>query len=256
MTFESFAIALAGGLFVGMLLLQEIGRRLAARHAGAPDGSGQGASGILDGAIFALLGLLIAFTFSGAASRFDYRRTLIIDEANAIGTAYLRLDLLPAPVQPEMRELFRDYLDARLAGYRALPDVAAAQRQLERAAEMQQLIWAKAVSGAAGVQPATMLLLPALNQMFDIATARTWQTQFHPPTVVFALLFGLALVAALVAGHATGGVGRRNWVHMLAFAFALAGAVFVIIDLEFPRVGFIRVDAFDQALVEVRQGMR
>src|SRR4249919_3373788 len=103
----------AGGLFFGMLICSEIGRRIGiSRSTREPDGLPKGA-GAAEAAVFALLGLLIAFTFSGAASRFEDRRHLITAEANAIGTAYLRLDLLPADAQPEIRELFRRYIDVR-----------------------------------------------------------------------------------------------------------------------------------------------
>lgn len=83
----------------------------------------------MEGAVFALLGLLIAFTFSGAATRFDTRRQLIIEETSDIGTAYLRLDLLPVEAQPGLREKFREYVDARLEVYRKLPDIAAAKKE-------------------------------------------------------------------------------------------------------------------------------
>jgi hypothetical protein len=82
----------------------------------------------VEGSVFGLLGLLVAFTFSGASSRFDTRRHLIVEETNAIGTAYLRLDVLPSTVQPALRDSFRRYLDSRLAIYRKLPDAAAAKR--------------------------------------------------------------------------------------------------------------------------------
>src|SRR4051794_33487698 len=99
MTFTLTALALTAALFVGMLVLLEAGKRAGARrHAVDPDGAHLGTNAI-DGAIYALLGLLIAFTFSGAASRFDERRALIVQEGNDIGTAYLRLDLLPATAQ-------------------------------------------------------------------------------------------------------------------------------------------------------------
>ena len=107
MEFTFKALLLAAGLFAAMLAFQELGRRLGvSRAAHDPEGARAGA-GVVDGAIFALLGLLIAFTFSGAASRFDHRRALIVEEANAIGTAYLRVDLLPAAAQAEMRDSFR-----------------------------------------------------------------------------------------------------------------------------------------------------
>jgi hypothetical protein len=254
--FARFALSaalLAVALFVVMLVLFELGRRFGLRRL-AQDSTGAGA-GVVDGAVFALLGLLIAFTFSGAASRFDERRKLIIEEANAIGTAYLRIDLLPAPAQADLRASFRNYLDARLAAYRALPDLAAAHAGLARAAALQQEIWAKAVAASAGSQAPTMLLLPALNQMIDITTTRTMAAYIHPPAVIFGLLFALALLGALLAGYAMA-ARARNWIHTAAFAFTLAGAVYVILDIEYPRVGLIRVDAFDEALVELRKSMQ
>jgi hypothetical protein len=115
------------GLFLGMLLFLEIGRRIAVRRMREDSGAAGEGVGAVDGAVFALLGLLIAFTFSGASSRFDTRRQLIVEETNDIGTAYLRLDLLPADLQPALRESFRRYLDARIEVYRKLLDIAAAK---------------------------------------------------------------------------------------------------------------------------------
>ena len=212
----------------------------------------------MDGAVFALLGLLIAFTFSGASSRFDTRRQLIVEETNDIGTAYLRLDLLPAGLQPALRESFRRYLDARIEVYRKLPDIAAAKASLAKANELQGQIWRQAVvaSLAEGAPPAApILLLPALNAMIDITTTRTMATQMHPPTIVFVMLFGLALAASLLAGYGITGSKVRRWFHMVGFALVMAFAVFVILDIEYPRLGLIRVDAFDQALVDLRASM-
>jgi hypothetical protein len=250
------AILLAGGLFLAMIACLEIGRRIGVRRAAQEGDAARAGAGVVEGAVFALLGLLIAFTFSGAASRFDQRRSLIIDEANAIGTAYLRIDLLPAATQEDMRKSFRNYLDARLAAYRAVPDLKAVNVELARATALQEEIWRRATAASTGSQPATMLLLPALNQMIDITTTRTMAAQIHPPSIVFGLLFALALLSAVLAGHAMSGAGARNWAHMATYAFAVAGAVYVIIDMEYPRLGLIRVDTFDKVLLELRQSMR
>src|SRR5215475_7969280 len=104
------ALLFAVTLFVGMLLLLEVGRRIGLRRiAEEAEGARAGVTAV-EGAVFGLLGLLIAFTFSGAASRFDTRRQLIVEETNAIGNAYLRLDLLPTDTQPALRDSFRRYL--------------------------------------------------------------------------------------------------------------------------------------------------
>ncbi|MBK8534880.1 MAG: DUF4239 domain-containing protein [Candidatus Competibacteraceae bacterium] len=259
MGYTIFTFLITLGLFLGMLLLLDLGRRVGIRRrAQDPDGAGAG-TGAVDGAVFALLGLLIAFTFSGAASRFDTRRDLIVEEANDIGTAYLRINLLPASAQAELRESFRRYVDARLEGYRKLPDIEAAKVDLAKATQLQNEIWNQAIAAGRleGAQPAaTMLLLPALNQMFDITTTRTMTTQMHPPKIIFAMLFVLTLASSLLAGYGMAGGKSRNWIHMGGFALIMAFAIYVILDLEYPRIGLIRVDAFDQVIMDVRAGMK
>ncbi|NOT56572.1 MAG: DUF4239 domain-containing protein [Deltaproteobacteria bacterium] len=257
MSYALYATLMSFGLLIGMLSLLEIGRRIGIQRKATGNYEEVG-TGTVETAVFGLLGLLIAFTFSGAASRFDTRRQFIIEEVNDIGTAYLRLDLLPIDTQPALREHFRRYVEARLEGYQKLPDMAAAKTALAKATQLQGEIWRQAVSAsrAPNASPAApMLLLPPLNTMIDITTTRTLTAQMHPPPAIFALLFGLALVASLFAGYGMAGDTSRSWLHMLGFALVMAVSVYVIIDLEFPRLGFIRVDAFDQALVELRASM-
>ena len=249
---------IAGTLFIAMLVLLEVGRRVGnGRLASDPEGARAG-TGAVEGAVFGLLGLLIAFTFSGAASRFDARRDLVVQESNAIGTAYLRLDLLPADAQPAMRETFRQYLDARLDVYRELPDLQASDAALATAARLQADIWNAALTDGqhTGAMPdAVKLLVPALNDMFDVASSRTMATQMHPPTVIYGLLYLMALASALLAGYGMAGGRSRSWLHVIAFPAVMAIAVFIIIDIEYPRLGLIKVDSFDQALVELRASM-
>jgi len=253
-----FVFLITFGLFLGMLLFLEIGRWIAVRRMKKDSaGAGEGVTAV-DGAVFGLLGLLLAFTFSGASARFDTRRHLIVEETNAIGTAYLRLDLLPAAAQPPLRDSFRRYLDSRLAVYGKLPDITAAKEELARSNILQGEIWRQAVAAARaeGAPPAAaILLLPALNAMIDITTIRTMATQIHPPRIVFVMLVGLALAASLLAGYGMTGSRIHSWFHMLGFALVMAIAVYVILDLEYPRLGLIRLDAFDQALVELRESM-
>jgi len=247
------------GLFLGMLVLLEVGRRIGARRLAEDPKGAEAGVGSVEGAVFALLGLLIAFTFSGATSRFDARRQLIIEETNDIGTAYLRLDLLPADAQPALREKFRAYLDTRLEVYRKIPDMAAAKVEIMKANQLQMEIWRQSVaaSRAPGTSVAApLLLLPALNAMIDITTTRTMAGQIHPPMVIFALLFGLALASSLLVGYGMAMSKARNWLHILSLAFVMVVSVYVILDIEYPRLGFIRVDSFDQALVELRESMK
>ena len=140
--------AIAVALFLGVIVCLMLGRRLGHRAIGRYGAAGMPSVGSLEAAVFALMGLLIAFTFSGALTRFDVRRAQVIDEVNAIGTAYYRIDLLPASAQPPLREAFRNYVDARIATYRKLPDVAAAQRELARSQELQAQIWSLAAAAS------------------------------------------------------------------------------------------------------------
>ena len=243
-------------LFIGMIVLGEIGRYCARRRVlRDPEGT-WAATAVTEGAVFALLGLLLAFSFSSALTRFDARRALVIEETNAIGTAYLRLQILPEGAQSELREPFRDYLNSRITTYRLLPDVDAALSEFRHSRELQDQIWRKAKIAAEGSQAATMLLMPALDSMFDISTTRTLNALFiHPPWIVFASLFGVALTAATLAGYAMAKSSTRNWFHQLALAATTAGVIYVILDAEYPRLGLIGVDAIDQALVDLRDSM-
>ena len=259
MNFELRIIALCVGLFLGMLLLAEAGRRIGiAQLARSPGGLTRGADAA-EAAVFGLLALLIAFTFSGAASRFDDRRHLVAEEANAIGTAYLRLDLLPGDAQPELRSLFRRYLDTRLATYRNAEDVAATQEKLDAGSALQQEIWARAVRACQqpGVPaPAMTLVLSSLNEMFDITDTRLAATRNHPPQIIFWMLAALSLISALLVGYSTSQNENRSWLHMFVFAAILSLTVYVIIEIEYPRLGLIRVDTADQALLDLHKSMR
>jgi hypothetical protein len=250
-------LAIVGALFLGIIFLLELGRRIRLARMEREGDAGKGV-GAVEGAVYGLLGLLLAFTFSGAAARYDSRRLLIVEEANAIGTAYLRLELLPAEARTSLKEKFRQYVDSRLEIYRKLPDIKAAKAALDQSTSYQNAIWAEAVATCQSESSpsATMLLLPALNQMIDITTTRTVSTQVHPPSVVYGLLMGLALVSALLAGFSMGENPSHNWLHTLLYAAVLSLAIYVILDLEYPRMGLIRVDAADQLLMDVRQSMR
>lgn len=251
------AATFAVSLVLGMLLLLEVGRRLGLKRL-AREGSSAG-FGAVESAVFALFGLLLAFTFSGAVERFYGRLGLIADEANAIGTAYLRVDLLAADDQPEVRQLFRDYLDSRLTVYRKLPDLNAALAELKRSGELQNRMWTRTLAATRKPEahPNTAVLLaPALNEMFDITTTRTMAARTHPPSIIFYLLFLLGLGCALLGGHAMAGVKTWSWLHAMSFAVFVGLAVYVILDIEYPRRGLIRVTAFDDVLVELRDSMK
>ena len=242
--------------FAALIVCLEAGRR-AGRKAFSSDRAHPSGLGTVEAVTFGLLGLMLAFTFSGAAERLDTRRGQIVDEANAIGTAWLRLDVLPANTQPQLREAIRRYTDSRIAVYRTFSEsgLDAARAELARSSALQQEVWTEAVAACRDVPSATVVVLPALNEMFDIATTRLAATQIHPPGIVYIVLALISLVCGFLVGYEMGGTEVASRSHMIVLAFVLSFTFYVILDFEYPRLGFIRIDDFDNLLVQVRASM-
>jgi hypothetical protein len=257
MSAAELAIVISTTLFGSMLACLEVGYRVGWRRTEEHPTAHEGI-GAIEAAIFALLGLLLGFSFSGATTRLDARRQLIIGEANAIGTAYLRLDELPAADQPEMRHLFREYVDARLDAYAHIPDMKAFYQGVAQSGQLQQQIWARAVAASRNdpTQNSARLVLPALNEMIDITTSRTIAINSHLPGLVFTLLVWVALSSGVVAGYAMAKRRRRSWLHMVLYAACIAITVYTVTDLDYPRSGLIRLSSADRAMEQLRDSIR
>jgi hypothetical protein len=232
-------------VFSTTLILFVIGRRLGWRSGSAQVSE---SLGIVDGAVFALLGLLMAFVFSGAAGRLETRRDLLVEEANAIGTARLRIDLLPSAAQPAMRQTFDHYVAARRRVYNSLDNTAARDQALQDSERLQKDLWSIAIRNPS--QPGNgsdshRMLLPALNSMFDIATTRVVAIGAHLPAPVLLTLWLVTLAASLLAGRTSRGLKSFPWGSALAFAGTMAVVLYLIIDYEYPRYGLIRIDHLD-----------
>lgn len=244
-------------LFVGMSLFNIVCYRFGRRRLTKGDTKPE-VPGAIIGAVFALLGLLIAFTFSGAYSRFDARRQLIVHEANAIGTAYLRLDLLPAAAQPSLRNKFREYAASRAALFEELADVQSAKSELARTDALEHEIWNQAVSASASseYQSARLLLMPAINEMIDLVTTRTVAIHTHPPLPIFAMLFALALACAGLTGYRAGTAEHPAHFYNIILAAVTACVLYLILDIEYPRYGLVRLDDVNNVLVELVKTMK
>ena len=238
-----------------LLACIEMGRRIRLRHK---DEEASGGLSVIDGAVFGLLGLLLAFAFSGADSRFEARRQLIVQETNEIGTAWLRVNLLPASAQPQLRADYRQYVDDRIAFYRDLNDnPQQARADFANSNALQTKIWSESIAAARqDPNPAVLsLVLSSLNDMIDITTTRAVALETHPPLAIYILLFVLALASSLIAGFSMGDRRKRPWLHTIVYAVALTVTIYTILDLEFPRAGIVRVDRYDQALINQRNSM-
>jgi len=237
-------------ILVGLLELGRFFGRRKLRADPAWDGRGVNA---MESTVLALLGLLLAFTFSGAWTRFDARRDLILRESNAIGTAWLRLDLVAAPARARLQEAFRRYVDLRIAATRHSETKPSAE-----IAAAQRVMWDEAVAAAQTAPDARVaqLLLPAVNDVFDLASARYVAVENHPPALIYVTLFAILLLAVLLAGFGMATGKSRHWLHIACFLVSLTFAIYVTIDLEYPRHGWVRVDNLDQLLVDLRATMK
>jgi hypothetical protein len=243
-------------LFPAIVLLLQLGRLLRHTHSDASHSSA------IEGAIFALFGLLLAFTFSGAVSRYDEHRKLIVEEANDIGTAYLRLDLLPTASQPALRQLFRDYAVIRSHRFDELPD---SPQSIEASSQTDRLladIWSRSITasaqppGSAGPNPdATKLLLPALNAMIDITATRKNAFNMHPPAIVFLLLFLFSGGCAFMAGYSMNSA-TPNWLYTFALAFTVTLTVYTTLEVEYPRRGLIRLTTQNAVFTDLIHSMK
>ena len=220
-----------------MIVAALLGRRLRGKHSDAM------ISAATEGAVFALFGLLLAFTFSGAVSRFDDHRKLIVEEANDISAAYLRLDLLPAAAQPALRQDFRDYAAVAEHRFDEIPENPQSIKAAEQAERLLKQIWSGSVAAASSPGAnvdATRLLLPALNNMIDITTTRKNSYNLHPPSIIFLLLYIFSAVCAYMAGYSME-TGRHHWLYTISLALTVTLTVYTTLEVEYPRIGLIRL---------------
>ena len=253
-----FAILLAAGLFGSVLLFLDLGWRLGVRQLakyGEPSRAGVGKA---DAPVYALFGLLLGFTFSGAASRFNHRSELASQQVTAITAAWQRVDALPPEIQPPIRSGFQAYVDALIAMYQGEPSSAEALSEPAAVTRARDDLWTRAMAASlsgAG-EKARMLLLPSVNEMFAVAETERLARRIHSPALIFVMLAISAFASAVFVGYALGSSPRRNWMYMLGSAATVGVAMYVIVELEYPRLGLLRSNAIDQALVELRATMK
>jgi hypothetical protein len=252
--FTLLTLAITVGLFGSMLFFLEIGRRRGIRATAKRGPDARVGVGVVDSAVYGLLGLLIGFTFAGATSRFDVRRQLVADEANAAGTAWQRVALLPVEQQTAIHDRFRRYMDALLGWYGEAPGYTDTIREPAVVTRAQDDLWVQSVATCltATGEKARMLLLPALNDLFGAVEKERIARRMHPPAVIWIMLCGTALAAALFAGYALSSAVTRNRLYTVGFAGCVSLAVYVVIELEYPRLGLIRASSMDQTLVDLR----
>jgi hypothetical protein len=206
-------------------------------------------------AVLGVLGLLLGFSLVMSVSRFDARRLLVVDEANAIGTMYLDSELIPPPEGPELVRLVHEYTDAKLHFFDAGADPGRLQASRARTEQLQQELWSQAAASARRDPRSipTGLLLQSLTHAFDTATSRWIALTVRVPNVVLWVDILVGLLAVLLAGYNFGLAGHRNAISMCLLAACVATVMAVIIDLDQPLHGLIRVG--QQPLIDLQRQM-
>lgn len=250
--FVGFQIALAAVILLVAIGSVELGYRIGRRTTKreAPDNAHLGA---VQGAILGLLGLLLGFSFAGASTRFIERQDVIVREANAIGTAYLRADLLEVPHRQELKDALRDYTALRVAMYDAVTEQAIL-KVLEASSALHQKAWTAAVAGVQRAPAVTIAVLPCVNDVIDLHTVRSAQYRRHLPRPVGAALALCSVVALVTVGYSGGLSKRRSGWLTWSLALLFAVVLWVTLDLDYPRRGLIRVS--NQAMIDLQKSMQ
>lgn len=210
---------------------------------------------VLQGALLGVVGLVLAFGLALAVGRYEARRTAVVDDANAIGTTYLRAQTLAEPMRSRSLELLRRYTDASIALSGAVPGSSAAQRAVGEESQIQRSLWALAGQSLVGepVDTAPRLYVESLNEMIDMQTVRVAALANRVPTAVLALeVAGAALVVGLLAASIS--IRGSGLLAVLLGACLVTMLLLVTFDLDRPTRGLIRVPA--TPLVVLRSSMR
>jgi hypothetical protein len=238
---------------VSALLALEIGYRLGRwRHAHATDEK-DAPVGAMVASVLGLLAFMLAFTFGLAASRFDARRQVVLEEANAIGTTYLRARLLPEPHRSEIERLLREYVDVRI---RFLQEGNVAEGRA-RSEELHEKLWTQAMAAAQKSPGSIMtgLFIQSLNEVIDLHAKRLLVAlRSRIPIAIWSTLFGLASFGMASTGYQAGLSATRRSPEMLLVALSFAGVLFLIVDLDRAHEGLLQVS--QQAMLDLQTQMK
>jgi len=225
------------------LAVIEISFRLGRRHRDRNDDTMKSHFNALQAALLGLLALLLGFNFAMAASRFEARNLLLQDEVNAIRTAYLRAQLVPPAYQQEFTGMLRAYAAARIEFLRAGIDQSLLEAAHGNASRLDAQLWAstsKMIAQDPNGFPKQMFI-QSLNDMFNVNEKRRAALDNHVPEVVMYILFVVALGAMRFIAYGYGLTGRRRHGSTAIFALLIALVLTIIVDLDQPRTGVIRV---------------
>ena len=232
-------ILTVAALLAGGLVACEVGYRLGLVFG--PKYEAFGAQfDVIRGATFALVAFLIAFSFSAAGARYVDRLDIIVKEANALGTAWLRADVLPEPQRGEIKAALKEYTADRVV-LLSSRDRDELERRLAKVGGLHGRMWAGALAGAEGNAPLMALVLPPINEIIDLHTTHLASATRRLPTPIVVVLLATASLSLILVGFGNGRSGRRFPLLDGIYAIVLAVALWMTIDLDRPRQGLIQV---------------
>jgi hypothetical protein len=251
-TLTSSPFAVAAFLLALLLACHEVGYRLGRRLKGFDDDYKRRVD-MIRTAILALVTFLVGFSFAAAGSRYIDRQDMIVKEANAIGTAYLRAMLLPEPQRGRLQAELRQYTMDRLELLKSYSSENI-QPLLVRAGETHKRIWQAGVEGVGTDRAFANFVLPALNDVIDIHSEHLSAARRHIPQIILIVIVITAAIGMSVIGYDNGLVRRRYFFLSSAFAAVSAASLWMTIDLDRPRHGFVR--ASELPYVELLDSMK
>jgi hypothetical protein len=232
------------------MLCYEGGFRFGRWYQERTPGEQEGPTGMLVGSILALLAFLLAVTMGMASDRFDARRANVLDEANAIGTTYLRAGYLPEPASSQTRELLREYVPLRIV----ITDKENVAADIARSTALLSQMWTigEGVAKTTNQGDLVSLYLDSLNQTIDLHERRiTAGIYSRVPETVLLLLIGGSALSLLMVGYSAGLTKRRSLLSAVVLVLALGAVITIVVDLDRPREGFIQVS--QQPLIDVQR---
>lgn len=256
MAFNIYALLYSLSLVASLLGCLKLGHMWGRRHHLTEKEAERG--GALDGVIFALLGLLLAFSFSGAITRYSAHRDLLTKEANSIAEFHTKLDLLPLEEQAPLRALLRRYAEARFEATQADIHSPAEKEALAGSQQIQKQMWEYLVESVKNSRNAVTInsVIDAFITMAAAPGDQLAEEQNHVPLVIYALIFLLSAMSTLVAGYGMGNKEKLPVFRIIMFSLTVVATVYTILDLEYPRTGLFNAVSSNQMLVEVINGMR
>ncbi|GMV24184.1 MAG: hypothetical protein AMXMBFR58_02150 [Phycisphaerae bacterium] len=227
-------------LFVALVAALESGYRLGQRAADEGDTRGAGQVGAIQGAMLGLLGLLLGFSFAAAGARFLERQDLIVSEANAIGTAYYRAELLDDPHRSDLRRALAEYTRDRLNIASRIRD-GLSDADHARVGAYHAHMWNAARAGVELKPAFALAVLDPVNSVIDLHTTRLAASNKHVPGPVIWLLVACSMLSVGVIGYGCGTSRRRRAPLSLSLAALISCALWLTIDLDHPRAGLLQL---------------